>query len=211
MEKISRRSAMRATAGVVAGGFLAANAISALADSANASDKTEAGKGKGESIYKFRLGKSPERRYGESFVQQHRRKEFPASATMSATFVHLAPGDFREPHWHPNSDEWLFVMSGGIGMTIVDGEGKASQFRCDREDVAFVPQGFGHYVVNLGDTAADVMVVHNHADFSTVELSDWVAGGKFAVFAATLNLPTESFEKNAPRDQVFIGKMKKPK
>ncbi len=61
---------------------------------------------------------------------------------------------------------------------------------------------------NVGDREAQVLVVHNNAEFSTVELSEWVAGGSVAVFASTLNMPVEAFAK-APKRRVFIAKKKK--
>ena len=172
------------------------------------SEPTEAAAGKTESVYKFRLGAAPARQYGDSSIREHKLHDFPMSASMSAGLIRLATGDFREPHWHPNSDEWLFVMSGNIRMTIVDGKGEASRFNCGPEDVAFTPQGFGHYVENIGDGEAYVMLVHNHAEFTTVNLSEWVAGGSASVFASTLNMPVEAFD-DAPTKRVFIGKKSK--
>jgi oxalate decarboxylase/phosphoglucose isomerase-like protein (cupin superfamily) len=209
MEKISRRSVIGVTA-AIAGGVLAGNSIPASGASADVKEKTTTPKQKSDSIYKFRMGAAPVRRYGDSSVREHKLRDFPASTSMSATMVRLAAGDFREPHWHPNSDEWLFVMSGNIQMTIVDGKGQASRFLCGFEDVAFVPQGFGHYVENVGDDEASLMLVHNNAEFTTVELSEWVAGGTFSIFASTLNMPVEAFEK-APKKQVFIAKKKRAK
>ncbi len=212
MEKISRRSIIGVAAGAIAGGVLArdAGAVCGNAlDDKQQSEPAEAAPGKTESVYKFSLGAAPARRFGDSSIREHKLHDFPMSASMSAGLIRLAAGSFREPHWHPNSDEWLFVMSGTIRMTIVDGKGEASRFNCGPEDVAFTPQGFGHYVENIGDAEAYVMVVHNNADFTTVDLSEWVAGGSAALFASTLNMPAEAFD-DAPTKRVFIGK-KKPK
>jgi oxalate decarboxylase len=213
MEKISRRSVIGVAAGALAGGVLAGDAVAAAGnapDDKKKSEPTEAAAGKTESVYKFRLGEAPARRFGDSSIREHKLRDFPMSASMSAGLIRLAVGDFREPHWHPNSDEWLFVFSGKIRMTIVDGKGESSRFNCGPEDVAFTPQGFGHYVENIGDTEAYVMVVHNNAEFSTVDLSEWVAGGTAAVFAATLNMADEVLD-DAPTKRVFIGRKKKPK
>jgi oxalate decarboxylase len=213
MEKISRRSVIGVAASALAGGVLAGEAVAAAANVAEDKPKPESPEtaaGKAESVYKFRLGEAPARRFGDSSIREHKLKDFPMSASMSAGLIRLAVGDFREPHWHPNSDEWLFVFSGKIRMTIVDGKGEASRFTCGPEDVAFTPQGFGHYVENIGDTEAYVMVVHNHAEFSTVDLSEWVAGGTASVFAATLNIDDETLEE-APTKRVFIGRKKKKK
>lgn len=214
MERISRRNVMGVAAGVLAGGVLAGDTAAARGAPAQADQQTKpagGGAGAAESVYKFRLGEAPSRRFGESSIREHKLRDFPMSASMSAGLIRLAAGDFREPHWHPNSDEWLFVMSGRIRMTIVNGKGEASRFDCGPEDVAFTPQGFGHYVENIGESEAYVMVIHNHAEFSTVELSEWVAGGSAAVFASTLNMPAAAFD-DAPTHSVFIGtKTKKAK
>jgi len=208
MEKISRRNVMGAAAGAFAAGVLRGDAVAAhgqFADGGAASEASAVAGAKTESVYKFRLGAAPARRFGESSIREHKLRDFPMSASMAAGLIRLAAGDFREPHWHPNSDEWLFVFSGKIRMTIVDGKGEASRFDCGPEDVAFTPQGFGHYVENIGDGEAYVMVIHNHAEFTTVELSEWVAGGSAAVFASTLNMPMDAFD-NAPGERLFIGK-----
>lgn len=206
MDQITRRNIIGLAAGAIAGGVLTGHAD---ADEKSPADKAEAGSppsaaAKTESPYKFRMGTAPARQYRGSSIREHKLHDFPMSASMSAGLIRIAKGDFREPHWHPNSDEWLFVMNGKIRMTIVDGKGQASRFECGPEDVAFTQQGFGHYVENIGDAEAYVMVVHNHAEFSTVDLSEWVAGGSASVFAAALNMPTSAFD-GAPTDRVFIG------
>jgi oxalate decarboxylase len=212
MENISRRNVIGVAAGAIASGVLAGEALAASGtppDDKQAPAPTEAAAGKTESVYKFRLGEAPARHFGGSSIREHKLHDFPMSASMSAGLIHLATGDFREPHWHPNSDEWLFVMSGNIRMTIVDGKGVASRFTCGPEDVAFTPQGFGHYVENIGDAEAVIMLVHNHSEFTTVNLSEWVAGGSASVFASTMKMPVEALD-DAPTKRVFIGR-KTPK
>jgi oxalate decarboxylase len=205
METISRRSVMGIAAGVIAGGVLAAEAAS-VGGSSDQKEKPESNEpvgADGESVYKYSMKTAPARHYGESSIREHKLHEFPMSASMSASLITLASGDVREPHWHPNSDEWLFVMAGEVRMTIVDGHGKASQFDCGLEDVAFTPQGFGHYLESIGDGEARLMLIHNHADFTTVNLSEWVAAGSTSVFASTLKMPVEAFD-DAPTKKVFI-------
>ena len=197
---------MGIAAGVIAGGVLAGeSAVLGSSTAENPDPKPDVpASGKSESVYKFRMGHAPPRRYGDSSIREHKLHDFPMSASMSASLIALAPGDVREPHWHPNSDEWLFVIAGTIRMTIVDGKGEASQFDCGLEDVAFTPQGFGHYVENIGDGEAKLMLIHNHAEFTTVNLSEWVAAGSTSVFASTLKMPVQAFD-DAPTKRVFIS------
>jgi oxalate decarboxylase/phosphoglucose isomerase-like protein (cupin superfamily) len=205
METISRRSVMGIAAGVIAGGVLASDSASNAA-TPDEKHKPEAGDqagGKSDSRYKYSMSTAHARRYGESSIREHKLDDFPMSSNMSASLITLAPGDVREPHWHPNSDEWLFVMAGKVRMTIVDGHGDADQFECGLEDVSFTPQGFGHYVESIGDEPAQLMLIHNHANFTTVNLSEWVAGGATGIFASTLKMPTSAFD-HAPTKKVFI-------
>jgi oxalate decarboxylase/phosphoglucose isomerase-like protein (cupin superfamily) len=209
MKIISRRSVFGIAAGAVASGVVVAEAAS-QGNTAGEEGQTKADRpaeAPTDSVYKFRMGKAQVHHYGQSCIREHKLHDFPISASISASLIDLAAGAVREPHWHPNSDEWLFVMAGEIRMTIVDGEGVASQFDCGPEDVAFVPQGFGHYVENVGEATAKLMLIHNHADFTTVNLSEWVAGGSVSVFASTLNMPLAAFD-DAPKERVFIGKKK---
>ncbi len=204
MEKISRRNALTAAAAALAGGVLAAQPATVAAADAPAADP----KPKGESTYKFKLYDAPARNYADGSVREHKTSNFPASPNMAAASIRLGVGGFREPHWHPNSDEWLMVLAGKIRMTVVDGKGEAERFTCGVGDAASVPQGFGHYVENVGDEEAHVLVVHNNGEFTTVELSDWVAGGSTAIFASTLNIPEAAFD-TIPKKRVYIGKKKK--
>jgi oxalate decarboxylase len=204
MDPLTRRSAIGIAAGVLATGVLGGETAPAgghLDEERNAKHGPDAKKG--ESIYKFRMGSATPREYGDSSIREHKLHDFPISNTISASLITLAAGDLREPHWHPNSDEWLFVMSGRISMTIVDGKGEASQFECGPEDVSFTPQGFGHYVENVGDQEARLMLIHNHADFTTVNLSEWVAGGSTSAFASALNMPVKAFSE-APTKRAFV-------
>jgi oxalate decarboxylase len=207
MGVISRRDAMSVAAVAMAAGVVANQPVAA-GGQADPEKPKPAAASKTESPYKYRMSTAPEHRYGDSSLREHRLADFPMSSTISSGIIDLAPGDFREPHWHPNSDEWLIVLSGSVRMTIVDGKGKASFFECGFEDVAFTPMGFGHYVENSGDKPAKVLLIHNHADFTTVNLSDWMAAGSTSVFSATLDLPEKALDE-IPQKKVFIGRKRK--
>lgn len=202
MSKITRRNVLGAAA-ALASGALAVKAVAA------AEKEATPAKPRKESVYKFRLQEAPARMYADGSIKEHKTSNFPISASMSGGAIRLAPGGFREPHWHPNSDEWLYVLVGTIRMTIVNPKGEADRFDCGVGDVSFTPQGFGHYVENVGEDEAHVLVVHNNGDFTTIELSEWVAGGSLGVFASTLNIPESAF-KDSPKKRVYITKRKKP-
>src|SRR5260370_40333651 len=42
-------------------------------------------------------------------VSQH---QFPISTTVTGALMQIKPGALREPHWHPNANEWQYYISG---------------------------------------------------------------------------------------------------
>ena len=109
---ISRRSALGALA-MATGGALVAG---------------EEGKEKPKESapsYKFGLRKAKAREYDGGSLREHRAADFPASENISAGLVRLAAGAFREPHWHPNSDEWAYILEGKVRLTVVGLHGQA--------------------------------------------------------------------------------------
>ena len=73
------------------------------------------------------------------------QKEFPI-ATMTGATMLVNPGSVRELHWHPNADEWQFVLSGRARVTIFGAHGRTKTAEISQGQVAFVKQGFGHYI-----------------------------------------------------------------
>src|SRR6266566_7274844 len=73
---------------------------------------------------------------------------FKVSKTIAAALVEVEPGAVRELHWHPNTDEWQYYISGQGRMTVFASGGKARTFDYQAGDVGYVPFAMGHYVEN---------------------------------------------------------------
>lgn len=192
---ISRRTVLGALA-AAAGGALAAG------DGAKEQPKGP------EPSFKFRLRKAEAREYDGGSAREHRAADFPAADNTSAALVRLTVAGFREPHWHPNSDEWAYVLQGNVRLTVVGPHGRAVVEDFEYGDVWFVPVGFGHSVLNVGDGEAEVLLVHNNGDYTTIELSEWASGGPKEVFAATLNAPEGALDR-VPKKKLYLAR--KPK
>lgn len=192
---ISRRTALSALAAATGGAL-----------TARAATKEDAAKP--SPSYKFRLSKAKAREYDGGSIREHRAVDFPASHNISAGVVKLEAGAYREPHWHPNSDEWAYILEGKVRLTVVGLHGQVTVEDFEYGDAWFVPIGFGHNVVNLGDGEAQILLVHNHGDFSTIELTEWVSGGPQEVFASALAVPEQSLN-NVPKKKLFVARKKK--
>ncbi len=74
---------------------------------------------------------------------------FPIASKFSVALVTVQPGAMREIHWHVDSDEWSFFISGNARITVFS---DASRTFCFAEgDVGYVLFPDTHNIENTGD------------------------------------------------------------
>jgi oxalate decarboxylase len=129
---------------------------------------------------------------------------FPISKTVTGVVLELEPGALRELHWHPNADEWQYVLEGRTSVTLFGSHGRYRIETLEQGDVAYIPQGYGHSVENVGDKAARVLIGLNSGTYETIDLSQWIAGNPADVLATNFGQPPELFAK-FPHHDVFIA------
>ncbi len=139
--------------------------------------------------------------------------KFPISKTVTGVVLDLDPGGLRELHWHPNADEWQYVISGKISATMFGSHGRYRIETLEQGDVGYIPQGYGHSLENVGDEPARVLIGFNTGHYEAIDLSTWLAGNPDYLIATHFGLDRSVVEK-LPTDRVFIapkeGASKKP-
>jgi oxalate decarboxylase len=113
---------------------------------------------------------------------------FPIATTIAAALVEVDPGGLRELHWHPNTDEWQYFISGQARMTVFAASGKARTFDYQAGDVGYVPFAMGHYVQNTGDQPLRFLEMFRSDRFADVSLTQWLALTPANLVSAHLNL-----------------------
>jgi quercetin dioxygenase-like cupin family protein len=59
--------------------------------------------------------------------------------------IELRPGTIRGNHFHREKEEWLYVISGALVLTVQDGPaGKKETFKLSAGELAVVPAGIAH-------------------------------------------------------------------
>ena len=81
-------------------------------------------------------------------------RNFTVSERIAAALIEVEPGGMRELHWHPNSDEWQYHLSGRSRMTVFASGGAAQTFDYQAGDVGYIPRAMPHYVENRGTTVS---------------------------------------------------------
>ena len=132
-------------------------------------------------------------------------KEFPVSKTITGVIEIMKPGAVREMHWNPNANEWQYYISGKGRMTVFSSHGHAETEEYDATDVGYVPQGFGHYIENIGDEDLEVLVILDNGIYQDISLSDWLA--KTPAYVLADNFNNNEADWNArPAEKLVISK-----
>lgn len=128
---------------------------------------------------------------------------FPISQTITGIILELDPGGLRELHWHPNADEWQYVIDGQFEVTLFGSHGRYRTETLAKGDVAYIPQGYGHSIENIGSDAGRLLIGLNAGHYQAISLSQWIAGTPSYLLADHFGKPRALFEK-FPKARPFI-------
>ncbi|NHB86600.1 cupin domain-containing protein [Photorhabdus tasmaniensis] len=131
--------------------------------------------------------------------------EFPISTTITGIIEIIKPGAVRELHWHPNANEWQYYISGKGRMTVFGSHGHAQTEKYEPTDVGYVPQGFGHYIENIGNEDLKVLVVLDNGIYQDISLSDWLAKTPSYLLADNFNNKIADWV-DRPKDKLVISR-----
>ncbi|TDB51251.1 cupin domain-containing protein [Photorhabdus khanii] len=131
--------------------------------------------------------------------------EFPISTTITGIIEIIKPGAVRELHWHPNANEWQYYISGKGRMTVFGSHGHAQTEKYEPTDVGYVPQGFGHYIENIGNVDLKVLVVLDNGIYQDISLSDWLAKTPSYLLADNFNNQIADWV-DRPKDKLVISR-----
>jgi oxalate decarboxylase len=128
-----------------------------------------------ETSYTWRLmAQEPIRTKGGT-VRINDSRLFPINTTTAAALNEVNPGGLRELHWHPNGDEWLYVIEGQARLGVFAAQGQARTFDLYAGDVGYVPVAMGHYLENIGPGPLRFLETFKSRQFVDFSLDTWIA------------------------------------
>ena len=155
--------------------------------------------------FRFKLMQLPAvKTPGGTFVQAS-SSDFPMSLTMVGAITILYPDGIREPHWHPNADEWDLVIEGNAIVTIFDGPGSIQTVELGPNDIGFLSRNQSHAVEAVGGKTFKLLSVFNASTFQAIGISELLAGTPNDLIAQNFGLSPEDVAK-LPKDERFIVK-----
>jgi oxalate decarboxylase len=131
--------------------------------------------------------------------------EFPIQKTLTGVIQDLKPGALRELHWHPNADEWQYYISGRSRVGIFGAHGRVLTDEFEPGQIAFIKQGFGHYVQQIGDEPTRILILFNSAVYQEISISSWLASNPASLIADNFKLSQDQVAKLPLAYQGILG------
>ena len=159
-----------------------------------------------QSTHKFRMGKMPPRLLEGGEERIVTQNEFPIQTTMTAVRMDLKPGALRELHWHPHADEWQFYVGGRSRVSIFGSHGRVKTEEFGPNDVAFIKQGYGHYIEQVGDEPTQVLILFNSGIYQEISLTNWLGGNPNSLLTTNFGLSKDVLDQLPKKERGILGK-----
>jgi len=133
-------------------------------------------------------------------------KRFPISKTITGAVFEIERGGMRQLHWHPNADEWQYVISGRASVTMFArrlGEGAGGRRRWPRATWATFRRDMG---TPSRTSATRPCASWSRSTQETIRkstLGPWMAGNPADVLATNFGKPPATF-RNFPAKEAFV-------
>ena len=145
--------------------------------------------------HQYRLGAIAPRRFAGGEERIVSSVEFPIQTTLTSVRMDLEPGSLRELHWHPNADEWQYYTKGRARVGIFGAHGRVKMEEFGRGDVCFIPQGFGHWVEQIGSEPTQLVILFNNPHYEEISLSQWLASNPARLLEDNFGVTAEMIDK----------------
>ncbi|KAH8704851.1 RmlC-like cupin domain-containing protein [Talaromyces proteolyticus] len=141
---------------------------------------------------------------GAGWSRQENTENLPIATAMAGVDMLLAPGAYRELHWHKAS-EWAYVLNGSCRVQAMDENGQTYVDDVQAGDVWFFPPGVPHSLQAL-DEGSEFLLVFDQGDFDdsgTGLISEMFLRTPKEVLSKNLNAPLSDFDQ-LPKDELYI-------
>lgn len=154
----------------------------------------------GALTHRYRLLAQKPETYPGGSLRVVSEREFPLSTTVTGALLRIKPGGMRELHWHPGADEWQYYLKGRGRMTVFGSGGRARTDEFAAGDVGYVPQGFGHYIENIGTDELEIVLAFNSGIYESISVTAWIAANPDLLLSTNFGVPAATFASFPKRE-----------
>jgi oxalate decarboxylase len=126
---------------------------------------------------------------------------WPALRDIAMFSVRITHIGMREPHWHPETAEMGYVLSGQARMTILDPDGSTDTYLIGPGDAYFIPAAYPHHIENVGTGTFHVLIFFDRTEPGDVGYRSLINVYPRDLMAAALGM-TEAELPNFPFTEI---------
>jgi oxalate decarboxylase len=140
-------------------------------------------------------------------VQVVSSKEIPRLEGITVFPLHIVPEGLREPHWHPDTGELNYCVSGRAQIGLVAPSGEVQTFAVEPGTIAFIPENWFHYIANVTDDPLEFLVffVNPEARAPHIGLAQTFDYFPPEILAASFGADPKAFAALPKRGDVFLA------
>jgi len=156
--------------------------------------------------HKYRLDLQPPKVFsgGREFIVS--AKEFPIQTTLTAVKMELQPGALREMHWHPHADEWQYYVRGRARVGVFGSHARHKIEEFGPGQIAFIQQGHGHFVEQVGDEPTELLILFNHPEFQEISLASWLGANPASLVEDNFGVPRSVVDQMTRREAGILAR-----
>ena len=134
-------------------------------------------------------------------------KNFPILRGLGMTEITLQKNQLLTPHLHPNANELAYFISGTAQSAVISPNPKdppSTPFEVNAGDVVFFPQGFIHYVDNIGEDPVKFILTFDNPDFDLLPVTVAFKSLPSSILAKTFDVTAQEIEASFQNGGVIV-------
>jgi len=134
-------------------------------------------------------------------------KDIPLLQGITLFTLHIVPHGLREPHWHPDTAELNYCVSGRGQIGLVAPDGSLQTFAIEPGTIGFMPSNWFHYIANVTDEPLEMLIFFTGptAGGPQIDLSQTVGYFPPEIVAASFGVDPAAFAALPRRGNVFLA------
>ena len=138
-----------------------------------------------------------------------RRDTCPALRAQAMYSLRLHGIGMREPHWHPETAELGYVLSGHARMTIQSPDSSSETYELHPGDIYFIPRAYPHHIENLDGTEIRFLIFFDTPDVQDIGLTGAIPAVPSRVVEPTLGIRSDVVERipRLPADLLVVSRI----
>ena len=90
-------------------------------------------------------------------------------------------------------------------MGVFGSHGRVRLDEFNAGDVGYVPQGYGHYIENIGDEDVELLIALNSGTYESISLADWIGANPTLLLATNFEVLENTFKDFQTRNRFIVG------